>query len=244
MRGPCGQSLQGFSNYDPRNGRFLSADSYRGEVEQPLSLNLYIYSLNNPVNDVDPTGHMSWWQVDDLAKRIISSLGSIKDLFSWSTLDTLWETIKAVYKGKISLRDIARQAAGSELQPFNYLIRNTNHVWKGKPSDKEVKQYGKELGNVLQMVAGSGGALKIMSKVIPGLQKLAAKLPKKKVRQEPKKTPRQEPRKTQNKNSVTCNCFTAGTKVLGLINSLHPNRWILYFIINFQYTYLHTWNQI
>ncbi|WP_415839687.1 polymorphic toxin-type HINT domain-containing protein [Paenibacillus tarimensis] len=157
---------------------------------------------------------MSWWQVDDLAKGIISSLGSIKDLFSWSTLDTLWETIKAVYKGKISLRDIAREAAGSVLQPFNYLIRNTNHVWKGKPSDKEVKQYGKELGNVLQMVAGSGGALKIMSKVIPGLQKLAAKLPKKKVRQEPKKTPRQEPRKTQNKKSNGCNCFTAGTKVL------------------------------
>ena len=184
--------------YDPRNGRFISADSYRGEEEQPLSQNLFVYALNNPVNYVDPTGHMSWWQVDDLAMGMISSLGSIKDLFSWSTLDTLWDTIKAIFKKKISLKQLAKEAIGSVVEPFAYLIKNTKYVWKGDPSNKEVKRYGKELGNVLQMVAGSSGALKIMGKIIPGLKKLAAKLPKKK----------------QKKTSKGCNCFTAGTKVL------------------------------
>ncbi len=188
--------------YDPRNGRFISADSYRGEEEQPLSQNLFVYALNNPVNYVDPTGHMSWWQVDDLAMGMISSLGSIKDLFSWSTLDTLWDTIKAIFKKKISLKQLAKEAIGSVVEPFAYLIKNTKYVWKGDPSNKEVKRYGKELGNVLQMVAGSSGALKIMGKIIPGLKKLAAKLPKKKKKKEEK-----EP-------SNGCNCFTTGTKVL------------------------------
>ncbi|MEB3104081.1 RHS repeat-associated core domain-containing protein, partial [Ferviditalea candida] len=43
--------------YDPRNGRFLSADTFRGEIGNPLSLHLYAYSLNNPVNYLDPSGH-------------------------------------------------------------------------------------------------------------------------------------------------------------------------------------------
>ncbi|MEB3104064.1 RHS repeat-associated core domain-containing protein, partial [Ferviditalea candida] len=43
--------------YDPRNGRFLSADTYRGEIQNPLSLHLYAYAFNNPVNYVDPSGH-------------------------------------------------------------------------------------------------------------------------------------------------------------------------------------------
>ncbi|MEB3104108.1 RHS repeat-associated core domain-containing protein, partial [Ferviditalea candida] len=43
--------------YDPRNGRFLSADTYRGEIDSPLTLNLYTYVQNNPINYVDPSGH-------------------------------------------------------------------------------------------------------------------------------------------------------------------------------------------
>ena len=44
--------------YDPYTGRFVSEDSYWGEDENPLSLNLYTYCSNDPVNFTDPSGHL------------------------------------------------------------------------------------------------------------------------------------------------------------------------------------------
>ena len=43
--------------YDPENGRFLTEDTYRGELNDPDTLHLYAYCKNNPVNYVDPSGH-------------------------------------------------------------------------------------------------------------------------------------------------------------------------------------------
>ena len=43
--------------YSSTQGRFTSADSFGGSGSNPQSLNLYSYSLNDPVNLSDPTGH-------------------------------------------------------------------------------------------------------------------------------------------------------------------------------------------
>ena len=43
--------------YDPENGRFLTEDTYRGELNEPDTLHLYVYCKNNPINYVDPSGH-------------------------------------------------------------------------------------------------------------------------------------------------------------------------------------------
>ena len=43
--------------YDAGVGRFLTADSYTGEEDDPLSLNLYTYCNNDSVNMTDPSGH-------------------------------------------------------------------------------------------------------------------------------------------------------------------------------------------
>jgi len=37
-------------------GRFWSMDSYEGEIEQPLTLQKYIFVSNNPINMIDPLG--------------------------------------------------------------------------------------------------------------------------------------------------------------------------------------------
>jgi RHS repeat-associated protein len=42
--------------YDPWAARFISRDDYPGQVDRPLTLNRYVYALNNPINYVDPTG--------------------------------------------------------------------------------------------------------------------------------------------------------------------------------------------
>ncbi len=44
--------------YDPENASFLSQDSYRGEVGNPESLNLYSYCYGNPIVYTDPSGHI------------------------------------------------------------------------------------------------------------------------------------------------------------------------------------------
>ena len=43
--------------YNPEDGRFVTEDTYRGEIIQPETANLYMYCANNPVNYVDPSGH-------------------------------------------------------------------------------------------------------------------------------------------------------------------------------------------
>ena len=43
--------------YDSSQGRFTTKDDYLGEIEYPLSRNLYTYCYNNPLNYTDPSGH-------------------------------------------------------------------------------------------------------------------------------------------------------------------------------------------
>ena len=43
--------------YDPNIGRFISQDTVFGEMNSPLTQNLYIYCLNNGVNYSDPSGN-------------------------------------------------------------------------------------------------------------------------------------------------------------------------------------------
>jgi RHS repeat-associated protein len=44
--------------YDPVTARFLQEDVVRGDVKDPLSLNLYTYCRNEPIMYTDPTGHI------------------------------------------------------------------------------------------------------------------------------------------------------------------------------------------
>jgi RHS repeat-associated protein len=43
--------------YDPKIARFLSEDTYRGSDFDPLSLNYYTYTHNEPIMYIDPSGH-------------------------------------------------------------------------------------------------------------------------------------------------------------------------------------------
>jgi RHS repeat-associated protein len=43
--------------YDPKVGRFITQDSYLGELTDPPSLHRYLYAHDNPTRFIDPTGH-------------------------------------------------------------------------------------------------------------------------------------------------------------------------------------------
>jgi RHS repeat-associated protein len=46
--------------YDHLLGRFLTQDSHTGSLNDPMTLNLYIYGRDNPLKYTDPTGQ-DWW---------------------------------------------------------------------------------------------------------------------------------------------------------------------------------------
>lgn len=46
--------------YNPNVATFITSDAYLGRIQEPQTLNRYIYCLNNPINRVDPSGHDSY----------------------------------------------------------------------------------------------------------------------------------------------------------------------------------------
>lgn len=45
--------------YNPEDARFITQDTYRGEVNEPSTLHLYAYCSNNPINYIDITGNFA-----------------------------------------------------------------------------------------------------------------------------------------------------------------------------------------
>ncbi|MBH8609076.1 DNRLRE domain-containing protein [Thermoactinomyces sp. CICC 10521] len=72
--------------YNPETGRFLTRDTFDGFVNEPLSLNKYVYAENNPISNVDPSGQWSWgWK--SYLKRLLNSI--VSAIFSDLRANTL-----------------------------------------------------------------------------------------------------------------------------------------------------------
>ena len=62
--------------FDPKLGRFLTQDSFLGQIDEPPSLHRYLYAADRPTFFVDPTGHASVQagRVEDFAEQDIKTL--------------------------------------------------------------------------------------------------------------------------------------------------------------------------
>ena len=63
---------------DTSTGRFISQDTYQGDINDPVSLHKYLYANNNPVMCSDPSGYVSETDLANYSEKYFSSL-SIKD---------------------------------------------------------------------------------------------------------------------------------------------------------------------
>ncbi|MGB8451173.1 MAG: RHS repeat-associated core domain-containing protein, partial [Anaerocolumna sp.] len=82
--------------YDPKTTRFLQEDTYTGDPNDPLSLNLYTYCSNNPVIYWDPTGH-SWKDITNFFKTGASKIGK--------TVGAVGKRVKAGGKGAVNIAE-------------------------------------------------------------------------------------------------------------------------------------------
>ncbi len=83
-------------HYNPYIGRFITEDSYWGEDNNPLSLNLYTYCYNNPIMYIDPTGHyVSEWDKNNLPPSDIKRLEELTEAYDNATTQAEKDAIHA-----------------------------------------------------------------------------------------------------------------------------------------------------
>ena len=67
--------------YNPRVGRFLTQDTYRGNPWSPWTQNLYAYAGNNPASYTDPTGHVAWAVIGAVAGAISGAVSAAYETY-------------------------------------------------------------------------------------------------------------------------------------------------------------------
>ena len=128
--------------YDPTLGRFITRDSYEGQLTNPLSLNLYTYCHNNPLKYVDPSGHIIETGLD-----VLSAGYSLKELLqnpSWANVGFLAWDVGAVVVPKA---------------PGSYVVKG------GKVVDK-VDDVLDSVKGLLGIAEGAGKGVKLLPKPI------------------------------------------------------------------------------
>ena len=101
--------------YQAGSGRFWTRDSWEGCLRYPDSLHKYLYTQNNPVTFIDPSGHM-------MIERTMSSSKLLLPAIPWVKVTGL--AIACVLAIDVSLFTIVLQ--GDTLEGINWLTCNAS----------------------------------------------------------------------------------------------------------------------
>ena len=80
--------------YDAKKGRFDVADNYLGSLTDPLTLNRYSYTMNNPVMRIDPSGHWPGW-LDKAASTVKKGVNTVKNWVNDKVVKPTVNTVKS-----------------------------------------------------------------------------------------------------------------------------------------------------
>ncbi|MED1919519.1 polymorphic toxin-type HINT domain-containing protein, partial [Bacillus thuringiensis] len=143
--------------YDPKIGRFISEDTYKGQVDNPLTLNRYTYTGNNPLRYIDPSGHCFTETSQTFCKQAADYIE--KDA------NAAWETLKKKHESFDSAADYWSMGSYSELQEVMRLGKEkpmSYEHWAASgqlvvgliPAGKAGKAAGKTSGVLINAIKG------------------------------------------------------------------------------------------
>ena len=81
--------------YNPADARFMSRDTWAGDVNNPLSLNRWMYVEGNPINNIDPSGLFSQSQIKHMFKsaRYLEAVNKYRNHPYLSSRWGFWEVL-------------------------------------------------------------------------------------------------------------------------------------------------------
>jgi RHS repeat-associated protein len=106
--------------YDPRNGRFISQDSFLGHDSDPASLHKYVYGGSDPANRSDPSGRAFLDQMT--ATRVVAILAAATiavtaHTMSITNLDATGDRQPGVWEGVAIPQFRAKAQSETEVVP-------------------------------------------------------------------------------------------------------------------------------
>ncbi|MCD1258816.1 Hint domain-containing protein [Paenibacillus athensensis] len=107
--------------YSPAMGRFISEDTYEGQIDNPLSLNLYTYVHNNPLTQIDPTGHMPFFPVSTYVCMVSKGDCQRQIEVEKAISEEFISDIKTLLNPDASIAD--KVLAGAGFIPYSKIIR-------------------------------------------------------------------------------------------------------------------------
>jgi RHS repeat-associated protein len=123
--------------YDPTIGRFISKDSYEGDITNPLSLNLYTYVENNPLIYIDPSGH----ELTDADKEYLNWFQRLK-IIEYSSNYKFAQTLYDIFPSDDLLAEMNYwRAEAVKLRQDNYDYEDNYDYTHGGIHTGEKKQY-------------------------------------------------------------------------------------------------------
>ncbi|TYQ14887.1 UNVERIFIED_CONTAM: RHS repeat-associated protein [Acetivibrio alkalicellulosi] len=135
--------------YDPKIARFLQEDTYRGNIRDPLSLNLYAYVHNNPLIYFDPLGHSPVnIQVGDVQVRNAAVSGG-------RTTGNLEDIVKGLGGRIKTIKEGGRFGIGGEVVAYDVYLKNPETGIMERKATYDIRSMRDSDGNSFSIINGS-----------------------------------------------------------------------------------------
>ena len=117
--------------YDAVNGRFLSKDMYEFDLNNPQTINRFVYGVSNPLINIDPTGLFSWSSAGIAGLQFVKGVGNLAvgtlGLISSATLGPVLGSASILTAGQ-SYNEAIKDFKASSANLTNAILDNNEWV--------------------------------------------------------------------------------------------------------------------